>query len=307
MHALIIGGNRFLGVELTAQLLARGHDVALLNRGTLIDPFGARVRRLTADRGTDAFDKMLARETGFDAVELHMGHGYLLSQFISPAYNKRRDEYGGDAEGRARFPAEVLRAVLDAVGRDLAVVCKIGVVEGFPGGGTAEDAAIVARVMEREGAHLLVLSGGMNVESTWQLFGSPMPREARTQAASGLMRWVLALHKPSEPAITFREMYFLEHSKKVRAAVKTPLAFLGGVNSAESVARAISEGFECVAMGRALLYDSGFVNQLASGAQQKSGCTSCNRCVVTIYHPSGTHCPLQPLPDPSLNAIPAAA
>lgn len=68
MRTLIIGGNRFLGVELCAQLLARGHDIALLNRGTLIDPFGARVRRFTADRGTDAFDKMLAREDGFDAV-----------------------------------------------------------------------------------------------------------------------------------------------------------------------------------------------------------------------------------------------
>ncbi|MFT3706376.1 MAG: epimerase [Archangium sp.] len=68
MRVLIIGGNRFLGVELTAQLLARGDDVALLNRGTLIDPFGARVRRFTADRGTDAFDKILSREDGFDAV-----------------------------------------------------------------------------------------------------------------------------------------------------------------------------------------------------------------------------------------------
>lgn len=68
MRTLIIGGNRFLGVELTAQLLARGHDLALLNRGTLIDPFGARVRRFTADRGTEAFDKILAREDGFDAV-----------------------------------------------------------------------------------------------------------------------------------------------------------------------------------------------------------------------------------------------
>ncbi len=248
-----------------------------------------------------------AREVGFDAVELHMGHGYLLSQFISPAYNKRRDRYGGDAEGRARFPAEVLRAVLDAVGRDLAVICKIGVIEGFPSGGTAEDAAIVARVMEREGAHLLVLSGGMNVESTAQLFGSPMPQEARTQAASGLMRLALALHKPTEPTITFREMYFLEHSQKVRAAVKTPLAFLGGVKSAESVARVMSEGFECIAMGRALLYDPDFVNQLAAGELQKSGCTSCNRCVVTIYHAAGTHCPLQPLPDPNLNTIPASA
>ncbi|MGH8457101.1 MAG: NADH:flavin oxidoreductase, partial [Stenotrophobium sp.] len=106
-----------------------------------------------------------AKEAGFDAVEIHMGHGYLLSQFISPKYNHRRDEFGGDATQRARFPAQVLRRVLDAVGRDLAVTCKICVTEGFKGGATAEDAVQVARVLEREGAHLLVLSGGMNVES----------------------------------------------------------------------------------------------------------------------------------------------
>ena len=70
-----------------------------------------------------------ARDAGFDAVEIHMGHGYLLSQFLSPLYNRRRDAYGGDAARRAAFPVEVLRRVLDAVARDLAVVCKIGVTE----------------------------------------------------------------------------------------------------------------------------------------------------------------------------------
>jgi 2,4-dienoyl-CoA reductase-like NADH-dependent reductase (Old Yellow Enzyme family) len=74
-----------------------------------------------------------ARDAGFDAVEIHMGHGYLLSQFLSPAYNHRRDAYGGAVEARARFPLQVLRRVLDAVGRDLAVTCKIGVTEGKRG------------------------------------------------------------------------------------------------------------------------------------------------------------------------------
>lgn len=129
----------------------------------------------------------LAREAGFDAVEIHMGHGYLLSQFLSPAYNRRRDEYGGDASARARFPAQVLRRVLDAVGDDIAVTCKIGVTEGFKRGGTAEDAATIAQVLEREGAHLLVLSGGMNVEAPWAIFGSAMPREAAEIAKNSLV------------------------------------------------------------------------------------------------------------------------
>ena len=86
----------------------------------------------------------LAREAGFDAVEIHMGHGYLLSQFLSPLYNRRRDAYGGDVRGRARFPVQVLERVLDAVGKEMAVVCKISVTEGTRGGNTAEDGAQIA-------------------------------------------------------------------------------------------------------------------------------------------------------------------
>ncbi|MCM3754984.1 hypothetical protein M3665_23985, partial [Bacillus licheniformis] len=134
-----------------------------------------------------------ARDAGFDAVEIHMGHGYLLSQFLSPLYNRRRDAYGGDAARRAAFPVDVLRRVLDAVGRDLAVVCKIGVTEGVRGGGTADDACEIARRLEAEGAHLLVLSGGMNIESVWQLFGSPLPGDARANADNAIVRAAMAL------------------------------------------------------------------------------------------------------------------
>jgi 2,4-dienoyl-CoA reductase (NADPH2) len=248
----------------------------------------------------------LARDAGFDAVEIHMGHGYLLSQFISPAYNSRRDEYGGSAENRVRFPAMVLRRVLDAVGADLAVTCKIGVTEGFKGGGTAEDAVVVARALEREGAHFLVLSGGMNVESVAELFGSPIPREAKIQAAKGIIRLAMKLSPDRPTDYEFHEMYFLEHSRKVRAAVKTPLGFLGGVKSMESVRRALSEGFECVVMGRALIHDPDLVNKFRDGRADRSGCTSCNRCVSSMYAPSGTHCALYPVPDLSLNRTEAA-
>lgn len=193
-----------------------------------------------------------AREAGFDAVEIHMGHGYLLSQFLSPLYNHRRDVYGGSPEKRARFPARVLRAVLDEVGRDMAVLCKIGVTEGVKGGGTAEDAARIARVLEAEGAHMLVLSGGMNVESVWQLFGSPMPAEARANVSNPIVRCAMSLQKFTEPKFDgFREMYFLEHSRKVREAVRMPLAYLGGVRSLANIELAMQEGFEAVAMARA--------------------------------------------------------
>ncbi|WGS47248.1 NADH:flavin oxidoreductase [Burkholderia sp. JSH-S8] len=267
---------------------------------------------MTRDQMTSVADEFAqaarrARDAGFDAVEIHMGHGYLLSQFLSPLYNRRRDAYGGDAARRAAFPVEVLRRVLDAVGRDLAVVCKIGVTEGVRGGGTADDACEVARQLEAEGAHLLVLSGGMNVESVWQLFGSPLPADARANADNAIVRAAMVLQKLAEPKLgAFRELYFLEHSRKVRAAVRMPLAYLGGVRSRENVALALHDGFDAVAMARALVFEPDFVNRLRDGRAERSGCTSCNLCVVSMYTPGGTSCTLQPPNDPAPNRLPAA-
>lgn len=102
----------------------------------------------------------LAREAGFDAVEIHMGHGYLLNQFLSPLSNHRRDHFGGDAEGRSRFPAMVLRRVKDAVGGRIAVTCKLNQTDAASGGIDAQQAALTAKILERDGADLLTLSGG---------------------------------------------------------------------------------------------------------------------------------------------------
>jgi len=249
----------------------------------------------------------LAREAGFDAVELHMGHGYLLSQFLSPAYNKRKDQYGGDAAHRAGFPAMVLRRVLEAVGGSMAVTCKICVTEGFKGGATAEDAAQVAQVLEREGAHLLVLSGGMNVESPWAIFGSPMPRAATDTVQNPVIRTATRILRLWEPKISFHENYFMEHSRKVRAAVRMPLAFLGGVKSVAGVEQAMAEGFDCVVMARALIHDPQLVNKFRSGELKVSGCTACNECVVMMYTPGGTSCVLREPNSAELNRTPAAA
>ena len=145
---------------------------------------------LVAQQFVDA--AKLCREAGFDAVEIHMGHGYLLNQFISPLSNKRRDEFGGCAEDRARFPAEVLRRVKEAVGREMAVLAKINVADGVPGGATADDAIVTARMLQQAGADLLVLSGGRNIESGWFMFGSnfdmaEMQKVLRGNWLTGLM------------------------------------------------------------------------------------------------------------------------
>lgn len=247
-----------------------------------------------------------ARDAGFDAVELHMGHGYLLSQFLSPLYNRRRDGWGGDAAARVRFPALVLRRVLTAVGRDLAVLCKLSVTEGHDKGAPIDDVCVTARALQAEGAHMLVLSGGMNVEAPWAIFGSNMPDAAVTSLQGPMMRAATRLMKLREPKITFRELYLRDYSRRVRDAVSLPLAYLGGAKSRQGIDTVMADGFDAVVMGRALLYDPAFVRQLERGEIAHSGCTACNDCVASMYTEAGTHCVLTQTPDPALNRVPAA-
>ena len=256
-------------------------------------------RAMNEDDMTQVVDEFveaakLAREGGFDAVEIHMGHGYLLNQFISPMSNRRDDEYGGSAENRARFPARVLAAVREAVGDDLAVLAKINVADGPSRGATVEDAIVTAKILEQQGAHMLVLSGGRNVESTWFMFGSNMNREeiikVMKQTGDHLSAWLMRAAAAKERKIEFREMYFREYSQKIREAVDLPLAYLGGVKSLENVHTAMADGFECVVLARALLRDPDLVNQFRTGGLAASRCDNCNACVAYIYHPDGTRC-----------------
>lgn len=245
-----------------------------------------------------------AERAGFDAVEIHMGHGYLLSQFISPKYNRRRDAYGGDAAKRARFPREVLERVLDAVGARMAVLCKISTVEGFRGGAGIDDGIVVAQEMERAGANLLVLSAGMNVESPWTIFGSRVAAASGEHAPTWQMRAANPLLRLQEPVLEFRELYLLETSRKIRSAVRAPLGYLGGVTSAAGVSTLMDEGFDVVAMGRALIHRPNFVQALRDGVP-RSGCTACNRCVGQMYTPGGTRCVLTGEDRTALNRIAA--
>lgn len=271
--------------------------------------FKTAMTRADMDRIADDFVAAARRaETaGFDAVEIHMGHGYLLSQFLSPAYNRRRDEYGGNARQRAKYPAEVLRRVLDAVGERLAVICKICVTEGHRRGAPVEDAVEVARVLEETGAHLLVLSGGMNVEAPWAIFGSNMPAAAVEAIQNPVVKFATRLMRIWEPKVAFRELYFLEYSRKLRAAVKMPLAYLGGAKSIAGVEQALRDGFDAVVMGRALIHDPQLVNKFRDGSVTVSGCTACNHCVTSMYTPGGTRCVMRGENDVKMNQTPGAS
>lgn len=275
--------------------------------------FKKKMNRDDMDQIADEFvaAAKLARDSGFDAVEIHMGHGYLLSQFISPFYNKRRDAYGGTIQKRMTFPAEVLAKVLDAVGKDLAVIVKYSQTDGRKGGNTIEDGVEIAKIMEATGAHMAVLSNGLNVESITAMFGNSLPTEVRSPPKNPIIRLGMAMQKMSEPAnVEFRELYLLENAMKIRDAVKMPLCYLGGVQSLANTETALDAGMDAVALGRALLFDPGFINGMKNGLVSQSGCTACNQCVTLMYTPGGTSCVL---PNgakghaPDLNTVRASA
>ncbi len=178
-----------------------------------------------------------AREAGFDAVEVHAGHGYLISQFLSPYTNRRKDRYGGSFENRSRFMTEVIREVIKAAKGDMAVVVKMNLRDGFRGGTELEEAFAVAGILEQEGVHALVLSGGFVSKAPMYVMRGRMPLQAM---ASGMKeRWMRPgvrlfgdmLMKP-EP---FSEGYFLEDDLKMRARVKLPLIYVGGIVSLKMI------------------------------------------------------------------------
>ena len=251
---------------------------------------------------------ILAVECGFDAVELHMGHGYLLNQFISPLSNKRNDEYGGTAENRIKFPAKVLSAVKDAVGFRAAVLAKINVADGHKRGATAEDAVVTAKSLSNAGADMLVLSGGRNVESTWFMFGSNMNLQAMGDVLGkrSLTAFMIKQASKFAPKVEFREMYFMKHSLKVRSAVDIPLAYLGGVRSAANVGYAMERGFDAVAFARPLLREPELPLKWEGDPTAESLCDNCNSCIAYIYHKDGTRCIYRPKNDPELNLVRAA-
>ncbi len=231
-----------------------------------------------------------AKEAGFDAVEIHMGHGYLLAQFITPFYNTRKDEYGGSIENRMRFPAEVLSKVLDAVGKDMAVTVKYSQTDGKAGGNTITEGIEIAKILEKTGAHMAQLSNGLNVESISAMFGNPLPATSAPPKNLIVRLGMLMQKKSKEPDREFSQLYSMEPAQKIRAAVNMPLCYLGGVQSMENIEDVMHNGFDALGLGRALIFDPNLINDLQSGAQSETACTACNQCVLLMYTPGGTAC-----------------
>ena len=228
----------------------------------------------------------LAREAGMDAVEVHAGHGYLISQFLSPYTNRRKDEYGGSLENRMRFMKMCMEEVMKAAGSDMAVLVKMNMRDGFKGGMELDETLEVARTLQNQcGVHALILSGGFVSRAPMYVMRGAMPIRTMTHyMPNGWLpigvRMAGHLMIPTEP---FKEAYFLEDALKFRAALKMPLVYVGGLISREKIEEVLGHGFEFVSMARALLNDPAFVNHMKEDEQARCNCGHSNYCIARMY------------------------
>ena len=237
--------------------------------------------RLTADFVKAA---LAAKQVGFDAIELHFGHGYLLNQFLSPYTNRRKDEWGGSLENRLRFPLEIVRQVRKAVGPDFGLLAKTNLEDGFKRGLQLEEAIEVCRALESAGVDALVLSGGFVSKTPFYMMRGELPvKEMAGNEKKFFRRMGLKLFgRMMVQEYPFEEMFFFEAAKQVRKAVKLPLVLLGGIRSLDNMQQAMQAGFNFVALGRPLILEPDLINKMAAGQTSASLCEPCNKCVAQM-------------------------
>ncbi|MCW2797948.1 NADH:flavin oxidoreductase [Nocardioides sp.] len=230
---------------------------------------------------------------GFDVLELHMAHSYLISSFLAPGLNRRKDRWGGSTENRARLGRQVARAVRDEIGSDAAITAKVSLSDGFKGGVTTDAGLEFAHLLEADGTlDALQMSGGSSLMNPMYLFrgGAPVKEFAASMPLPVRLGMKTPMGKGFMKEYDFEEAYFLDKALRFREGLSLPLMLLGGINRRDTMENAMALGFDFVAMGRALLREPDLVNKLQGSTQEAGICIHCNRCMPTIY--SGTRCPV---------------
>lgn len=194
-----------------------------------------------------------AKEAGFDAVQLHGAHGYLVSQFLSPFVNKRTDEWGGDLTGRRRFLQAACQAVREQVGPDYVVFIKLGMLDGMEGGLAVEEALQVVAGLEDMGLDAVEISGGI---------GGRRNLNSRP-----------GIHSETD------EAYFRPLAQRARSVTRLPIILVGGLRSRQVMEQVLASGdADLISLCRPLIHEPDLPNRFRLGAQERSGCLSANRC-----------------------------
>jgi 2,4-dienoyl-CoA reductase-like NADH-dependent reductase (Old Yellow Enzyme family) len=227
----------------------------------------------------------VALRAGFDSLEIHLGHNYLLSSFLSPNLNRRKDELGGTITHRAAFPRQVVKAVRDTVGDAVAVTAKISMRDGVRAGLQVEESLQFAHMLQEDGAlDALQLSAGSSLTNPMYLFRGDVPlREFAAAMPLHVNLGMRVVGRRFLKAYPFDEAFLLPLARQFRETLEMPLMLLGGINRRETLDLAMAEGFEFVAMARALLREPDLVNQMQAGDSAEGVCIHCNQCMPTTY------------------------
>ncbi|MGB3354789.1 MAG: NADH:flavin oxidoreductase [Mycobacterium sp.] len=240
----------------------------------------------------------LAIASGFDAVEIHLGHNYLASAFLSPMINRRDDEFGGSLYNRAKVARGVVQAVRSAVGDQIAVTAKLNMSDGVRGGIPIEESLQTAKWLEEDGGlDALELTAGSSLLNPMFLFRGGAPVKEFAGAFKPPLSWGIRMTgRKFIREYPYQEAYLMRDAKKFRDELTMPLILLGGITNRETMDLAMAEGFDFVAMGRALLAEPDLLNRIQADSSVKSICDHCNLCMPTIY--SHTYCVRTGSPSP---------
>jgi 2,4-dienoyl-CoA reductase-like NADH-dependent reductase (Old Yellow Enzyme family) len=204
----------------------------------------------------DASDR--AKKAGFDGVQIHGAHGYLLSQFLSPIYNEREDEYGGSIPNRTRIVVETFNEIRDIVGNDYPIMIKMNVTDFLDEGISMEDAIEIASIFEKVGFDAIELSGGV------------------------IWGWTAYGYDRSPCRTISEEAYFLEESKRLKQTLKTPIIITGGIKTHEVAEKIINDGdADYIGLCRPLIREPDLVNRWKSGDTSPSLCIHDNACLFS--------------------------
>jgi len=289
---------------------ARSNKATALAPGRFFNPLSMRFARRATRADIDEVIAAHARaaryavDAGFDAVEIHLGHNYLASSFLSPLINRRSDDFGGSLENRAKLARGIVRAVRTEVARDgvpaIAVTAKLNMTDGVRGGITVEESLQTARWLQDDGGlDAIELTAGSSLVNPMYLFRGGVPLKEFAGAFPPPLRWGIRMTGTKFlREYPYREAYLMRDAEKFRAELSIPLILLGGITNKDAMDKAMSAGFDFVAMGRALLAEPDLVNRMRADGQARSVrsvCDHCNKCMPTIY--TRTRCVLTGGPD----------
>ena len=223
------------------------------------------------------------KEAGFDGVQIHAAHGYLVNQFLSAYTNRRKDKWGGSLENRMLFLVEIYKRVRYVTGADYPILIKINGEDYVKGGVTIDETRIVCSKLDELGINAIEVSGGIGEVGLMTIRGD-IPRDLLMRNRSLIQRVFLRIKEKSvRKSVRFKEAFFLPEAAAIKRTVKSPVIALGGIRARCTMEGALEKGkADFISMCRPFIRQPSLVNQMEKGNPDPILCTNCNRCSFEV-------------------------